>query len=89
MQQRRIPNRFRHPGQRALIRRQQPDVQLLNVDPGIGGGPAHVNGAQRVKQESKRYAMHCCYHRSGDEGRCGDDDLKVVEMCANWGRATP
>ena len=35
MQQRRIPNRFWHPCQRALIRRQQPDVQFLNADPGV------------------------------------------------------
>ena len=52
------------------------------------GGPAHVDGAQRVKRESKRFAMHHCDHRSGEERRCGDGDLEVVEMCASWGRAT-
>ena len=48
MQQRHIPNRFRHPRQRAtaLIRRQQPDVQLFKADPAVGGGPAHVDGAR-------------------------------------------
>ena len=46
IQQRRIPNRFRHPRQRALIRLQQPDIQLFKADPAVGGGPAHVDGVR-------------------------------------------
>ena len=83
----RIHNGFRHPRQRALIRRQQPDV-YISADPGVEGGPAHVDGAQCVKHEPKRYAMHYCNQRSGDARRCSDGVLDVVEMCASWGCAT-
>ena len=39
-----------------------------------------VDGAQRVKREPERYAMHGCYHRSGDARRCADGVLEVVDM---------
>jgi hypothetical protein len=39
-----------------------------------------VDGAQRVKREPKRYAMHGCYHRLEDARRCAGGVLEVVEM---------
>ena len=52
----------------------------LQADPGVGGSPAHIKGAQHVNCRSKCRAIHGCYRRSGGARRCADDVLEVVEM---------
>ena len=82
VQERRVPDKFWHPRQRAYIRREA-NVHLLDAKHSVGGSPAYVDSAQRVERETERYAMHGSYHRLGDARRCADGVLEVADVGAH------
>lgn len=88
-QQRRVPRPSApgRPREGADVRR-EPDVDLLDAEPGVGRGPAHVEGAQRVERQAVRQAVHCCYHGLGDARGCADGALEGAEVGACLERAS-
>jgi hypothetical protein len=88
-QQRRVP-RARAPRrsrERANVRR-EPDVDLLDAEPGIGRGPAYVEGAQRVQREAVCQAVHRCYYGLWDAGGGADGALEGADVGARLERAS-